>query len=1316
MKMTREVSNYLKISCFLVMSLILAMGLGLKVAYAETYQYNIDAGSYEIVDAGDGYQEIKMEGFGQLLEPGKPKLPSKIFSIAIPPAAKVTSVEVDGEEPTELPGTYRIVPAPAPMPGDDSKEKIKKAKELYEMNYQATYPYDIPYPKEKGKFIVQGAYRKYNIVDVRFSPFFYLPKSGRLYFYPKATVTITYTLGNSSAIEKGLLSESNEEVEETAKELLINYKDAKVWYPPSVAPGAPGYEFVIVTTNALKDDVWPIVNWETCKGRGVYVATTEWINANYSGVDLAEKIRNFLRTNLSGYNILKVLLVGDISDVPMRYCYTPDPWGTWMYVPTDLYYAELSQSDYNSWDSDHDGKYGEEGQDSIDFIKEVDVGRIPWSDPDIVESICLKMAEFEYSTDMGFKHNVLLPEAFWDADTDNAVLADMMLTDFFNPAGWTKWRLYEYGPHYYSTHTRDATLTHTNMVNYWSGGHYGYVCWSGHGDSIYSEKVYYDAHYNWYYFIASSDNTSLNDNYPSIIYSNSCNTANPDHPNNLGRQMLRQGGVSFVGATRDIGYMTGWDELSDGWGNTLAYLFSNNMYGGASSVGWSHQQALRTMYTTYGWNNDWYSMFEYVLYGNPDLWLRDRPSALPNLTYTTPEFWSYPIVPRGDNTCTTAICGVSSSLPGNSNSTYYNWAWTNNGSNTAPGHETDLFLDGVYSWWSTISYMPVDYVAKFINQGTNYVRGGRHTLHYNIDVNKQVWETNENDNCWGHQFVWSPYALSDDTPVTRSAPPIKDGGWGCTPSAWYTNDGFSFYVGQVDPNKWWSAVGILPGGSSSDYDLRLWNIGDYTGSGGGFGGGYLEWSQWGGDSSDFVIVNDNVAPAGTYYVGAINYNEGTNNFHIEEATSTKIYDGNNGPYSMSSTSVLDIYECCLTAGEYSFELDQTAGTCDLGMSLYDDEGATYAKSEYMSGGYANSYGDGGDESFRITIPDRGCRALVVWKVDSSDYAKSCTYQIKFNKPYITVNAPNGGETWFVGDTNNITWTSFAAGSNVNIDISRDGGTTWSSIAANTPNDGTHSWVVTSPTSTQCRVRVTSVSYPSVTDMSNANFTIAQRSITVTSPNGGETWFLGNTKNITWTSVGAGSNVNIDISRDGGTAWSNIVSNTPNDGTHSWVVTSPTSTQCRVRVTSVTYPSVTDMSNANFTIAERVSVTLTPDSTTIPRGGTLGYTVTVKNNTTSSQTFQYWTYVKLPNGNRYPPSGELFGPKTVTLSAGQTRSAHLSQKIPNTAPLGTYKYYGNVGPYPTIWDSDSFDFTVTVTTAPQGEPQEEWELLEDGFAQ
>lgn len=134
------------------------------------------------------------------------------------------------------------------------------------------------------------------------------------------------------------------------------------------------------------------------------------------------------------------------------------------------------------------------------------------------------------------------------------------------------------------------------------------------------------------------------------------------------------------------------------------------------------------------------------------------------------------------------------------------------------------------------------------------------------------------------------------------------------------------------------------------------------------------------------------------------------------------------------------------------------------------------------------------------------------------------------------------------------------------------------------------------------------------------------------------------------------------------------------------------------------------------VCMNVSVTLAPDSTTIPRQSSLGYTVTGTNNTSIVQTIQYWTYVILPNGTRYPATGELYGPVTVTLNPGQTRNAHLTNWIPGGAPLGTYTYYGQVGPYPTVWNQDQFDFTVTTSTTIQEKPEQKWQLPENGFGE
>ncbi len=475
-------------------------------------------------------------------------------------------------------------------------------------------------------------------------------------------------------------------------------------------------------------------------------------------------------------------------------------------------------------------------------------------------------------------------------------------------------------------------------------------------------------------------------------------------------------------------------------------------------------------------------------------------AGLPNLKYTTLSGWSYPIVPRSLSGATGTSCLITPTLPGNTNNTYYNWAWINDSLMDAVNHRTYIYMDGDFLF---SSYYPLS--AGSTRQHRNQQKpsyiatGGRHTLYYEIDLNEEVAESDESDNCWGRQFVWSPGALLDDVPVTRSAPPIKSA-WGCAPSPlWFNNDGFSFLVQQEHPNKWWSAVGILPGNASSDYDMRLWDIGSYTGSQGGFGTGYIEWSTYGGDASNFVIVNDNIDEAGEYYAGVINDNGGTGDYRIEEDTSVKIYrrPGTqwNGPYTRSTANVLDIYEVYLFAGEYYFHLDQTVGDCNLGMSLYDDETDHARKSEFMTGAYATSTVGGQDASFQIIIPDDGFHGLVVWKVSSRDYSKSHTYRIAVGPPALTVVAPNGGETWKVGNLYSITWDAFGnLGHPVKIELSRDSGSTWSTITSSTANDGSYGWYPTMPGSTQCRIRITSTSDPSYTDTSDADFTISSAGI------------------------------------------------------------------------------------------------------------------------------------------------------------------------------------------------------------------------------
>lgn len=102
----------------------------------------------------------------------------------------------------------------------------------------------------------------------------------------------------------------------------------------------------------------------------------------------------------------------------------------------------------------------------------------------------------------------------------------------------------------------------------------------------------------------------------------------------------------------------------------------------------------------------------------------------------------------------------------------------------------------------------------------------------------------------------------------------------------------------------------------------------------------------------------------------------------------------------------------------------------------------------------------------------------------------------------------------------------------------------------------------------------------------------------------------------------------------------------------------------------------------------------PDTTTIPRGGTLGFWANVTNHTVGTWTFYYATRVTTPHGSWYPSSGYLLGPVKITLTYHESRFKDLSLFIPNTAPLGTYTYHGYIGLPGNIWDECTFTFIVT----------------------
>jgi len=194
----------------------------------------------------------------------------------------------------------------------------------------------------------------------------------------------------------------------------------------------------------------------------------------------------------------------------------------------------------------------------------------------------------------------------------------------------------------------------------------------------------------------------------------------------------------------------------------------------------------------------------------------------------------------------------------------------------------------------------------------------------------------------------------------------------------------------------------------------------------------------------------------------------------------------------------------------------------------------------------------------------------------------------FSMVGIVVTHPTKGQKVKRGDDFAVEWRAIAAGTNVHVDVSLDGGATYEtniySFVENTDGDNTLSWDVVQPESDNAVLRVRSLSDGRIIGYSEV-FTIA--GIDVIAPDGGEEWLAGSTNTIRWLAGGAGNTVSIfytDLYDGTNTVWIPIAGRSPNTLAYPWVVSDRVSPLARVKVQSDEDPTLFAVSDSNFNIA------------------------------------------------------------------------------------------------------------------------------------
>jgi photosystem II stability/assembly factor-like uncharacterized protein len=156
---------------------------------------------------------------------------------------------------------------------------------------------------------------------------------------------------------------------------------------------------------------------------------------------------------------------------------------------------------------------------------------------------------------------------------------------------------------------------------------------------------------------------------------------------------------------------------------------------------------------------------------------------------------------------------------------------------------------------------------------------------------------------------------------------------------------------------------------------------------------------------------------------------------------------------------------------------------------------------------------------------------------------------------------------------------------VKLEYTVNGGLNWATIVNVFPaQNGTYPWTIPAGiNSNNVLLRISNAANITLSDVSDAPFSIGTPAITLITPNGGEILNPGASTFITWTGTGLSSFVKIEWSRDSMLTWQTIQPAAPQTGIFPFQIPNLPSNRVFFRVSDALNALVTDISNGPATI-------------------------------------------------------------------------------------------------------------------------------------
>jgi hypothetical protein len=604
-----------------ILAMILLSGLAVTSARGETLTVEFEFSPRQLImaDRDDQYSLPQLPGCTPMIRVGGPALPTRAEQVVLPQGMRAVGLTFRSLGSVRIPcgmvspaqspailGTVGIdVPTPAPVTPDPD---IYDSRALY--------------PAELALFRGTGRMRDLAIASFELRPLQYDPAGGELILHTRILVDLELEPDPDARRSETRPSEMGRLIREIAADKMGGDTGGdRNWHEGTALLLDPGdYQYLIITEESQLPAYEAYAAWKTAKGVPATTVTIGWISANYSGRDLAEKIRNFVIEATGEWGLSYLLIGGDEHIVPSRVTWAFDCEADFYDDENDLY-ADLYYADHDGdWDANGNDIFGEV-DDDVDLYPEILVGRSPSENLAEAWNVVNKFLVYEKTppVDDRTMEAFFFAEVLWtNPYTDSGVGKDMIADRHFGPAYDPIERQYESLGNESPTSVFDYLSWGPHLVNH--AGHANYAVMGAGDGYIYREDVI----------------NMTNAPHFHVIYSIGCWSAAFDYDCIAERFIAdgdNGGAIAFVGNSR-----YGWGSPGNpGWG--YSETFDSDFYGClvnsddltqfGAAVAWP--KIARIPFSREGNVYRWHE-YQVNLLGDPEMTVHTAPVSVMNLS------------------------------------------------------------------------------------------------------------------------------------------------------------------------------------------------------------------------------------------------------------------------------------------------------------------------------------------------------------------------------------------------------------------------------------------------------------------------------------------------------------------------------------------------------------------------------------------------------------------------------------------------------------------------------------------------------------